>query len=284
MNLPNELNVICPSAPIKNVPRVMPVFLATKKKPSTVPVDRLTRIGDVGIVLSQEHPSYLFKFGPCEKVKRDTYQVHILNDNLLIQTSFEDRQKFQSCLNNFFRPGLVTSRVKFQKDLLNMNFSKGCLKMMSIPNAGGSSLISEVISFEFLKNFCNAELCKTEMEIEYFPHGSKITDYSVMIDGEIYGVSVTRAFDFRGSMFYTEKAAHHLLTKKLNGIYWSSKNVVKEHKWKKQILHTFCPDRDSAEVVKKAYRGLKNRGNSILLITVCGNPLVFKERANFRFK
>jgi hypothetical protein len=210
----------------------------------------------------------------------------MLTENLLIQTKFEDKLRLESCLDNIYLPGLIVTRLKFQKELLKMKFSEGCLKMMSIPNAGGSSLISEVISFEMLQAFCKARLCKTEMEIFYFPSGSKITDYSVCINDEIYGVSVTRAFNFRGSEFFTETAAKHLLKKKLNGIYWSSKNVVKEHKWKKQILHTFCPDTTSANVVKNAYRTLKSeeRGNSILLITICTNKSIFNERQNFQFK
>jgi len=223
---------------------------------------------------------------PNEGTKcQNTFNVHILTSNLLIQIGFDDRLKFSSSLQNIFRPGCIMTKIKLQRDLLKMKFSEGCVKMISLPNAGGSSMISEILSFEFLQAFCKAQLCKTEMEIRYYPHGSKITDYSVMIDDEIFGISVTRAFDFRGSENYTEKAAKHLLKKKLNGIYWSSKNVVQEHKWKKQILHTFCPDNHSARIVKRAYRAMKGeeRGNSILLITVCGSSVIFTEKQKFSF-
>jgi len=256
------------------------VFLVSSISPSLVGPVTCNAIAGRGII----------KKIPCtfEKVHvtKNTFQVHILSENLLIQTRFDDRSKFNACLDNFYRPGLVMTRTKFQRELLKMDFSTGCLKMMSIPNAGGSSLISEVLSFEFLKSFCKAELCKTEMEIEYYPQGSKITDYSVQINDEIYGVSVTRAFNFRGTQFFTVKAARHLLIKKLNGIYWSSKNVCKEHKWKKQILHCFVPDSASGEIVREAYGQMKSedRGNSILLVTISTNQMIFKEKSGFSFK
>lgn len=225
----------------------------------------------------------LFKDAYKKYFQENPFKVHLINENFLIQTGYEDRSKIEKSLINFHQPAIVISNFKLQKSLTKMNFSEGSQKMMSIPNAGGSSLISEVLSFEFLKLFCHAEFCKTEMEIQYFPQGSKITDYSVMINGEVYGVSVTRAFNFRGN--FTEQAAKHLLQKKLNGIYWSSKNVIKRDAWKKQILHCFCPDRQSAKVLENAYRKLKKyeRGNSIVVITICNNDLIFKEKQGFSF-
>jgi len=217
--------------------------------------------------------------------QNNTYNIHLLNENMLVQTGFKDKDKFTNSLENFFVPCCIITKCKLQKNLTKMNFSEGCLKMMNTPNAGGSSLISEVLSFEFLKLFSNATLCKTEMEITYFPRGSKITDYSVQIGDEIFGVSVTRAFHYQGSKFYTEKAATHLLQKKLNGIFWSSKNVISSDKWKKQILHTFVPDQTSAKIVQNAYRKLKSseRGNSILLITICNSSLIFQEKQGYSF-
>jgi hypothetical protein len=54
------------------------------------------------------------------------------------------------------------------------------------------------------------------MELEYFPYGSKITDYSVRCFGRSIGVSVTRAMKFRGVFTIEDGVA--LLTKKLNGV------------------------------------------------------------------
>ena len=108
--------------------------------------------------------------------------------------------------------------------------------MLSLPNAGGSSLLSEVLSFEMLSRAFGATLDRTEMELTYVPGapprgrlarcdppsrainkiardslpatcsprgcaslapGSKITDYAVTVHGGYkLGVSVTRAFKF----------------------------------------------------------------------------------------
>ena len=63
------------------------------------------------------------------------------------------------------------------------------------------------------------------MEIEYWPEGSKKTDYSVMLYGRPIGVSVTRAMKFKG--VFTEEDARVLLYKKLFGILVSSANGMR---------------------------------------------------------
>lgn len=98
---------------------------------------------------------------------------------------------------------------------------------MNTPNAGGNSVWSEVISHEVLSFLCRAVLHKTEMEIEYMP-GSKITDYSVKVNGKDFGVSVTRAMKFskKGDDIFTEEDAYKLLSKKLRGVNESTMGVV----------------------------------------------------------
>ena len=46
---------------------------------------------------------------------------------------------------------------------------------------------------ELLHRTFGATLCKTELELAYFPRNGAITDFSVEIDGVELGVSVTRA-------------------------------------------------------------------------------------------
>jgi hypothetical protein len=93
------------------------------------------------------------------------------------------------------------------------------------------------------------------MEIRYFPHGSKITDYSIKLDSKCVGVSVTRAMTF--GKHYTTFDAERLLQKKLFGVINSTKNgtprfifassvnwylVMREDGWIKQILHILTPN------------------------------------------
>jgi hypothetical protein len=118
------------------------------------------------------------------------------------------------------------------------------------------------------------------MEIEYYPFGSKITDYTITIDDKIIGISVTRAMNYRGDDYFTVENATILLKKKLEGVYWSSKNVLKQYKWKKQILHIFCQSKKVAKKVKIAYNQLKSeiKGNTIILITINNDENLFFEK------
>eukprot|EP01115_Flamella_aegyptia_P008759 TRINITY_DN3653_c0_g1_i1.p1 TRINITY_DN3653_c0_g1~~TRINITY_DN3653_c0_g1_i1.p1 ORF type:complete len:151 (+),score=38.07 TRINITY_DN3653_c0_g1_i1:479-931(+) len=128
--------------------------------------------------------------------------------------------------------------------------SEGAQKIYDTPNAGGKSVWSEAMSFEIIGLLFNAKLSKTEMELEYWPMGSKITDYSVDIQGQKFGVSVTRAMKFKG--IFTEEDATDLLKKKLYGITVSSKNVIGEV-WTKQILHVWTEKKYMCDVLMSAF-------------------------------
>jgi len=103
-----------------------------------------------------------------------------------------------------------------------MDLCDGARRIMDEPNAGGNSVWSEVLSLEVLYRMFGAKLVKTEMEIRYAPAGSKKTDYSCVIAGQKLGVSVTRAYKYRG--VYTNEDAALLLHKKLYGVLASSQN------------------------------------------------------------
>ena len=133
---------------------------------------------------------------------------------------------------------LVTTSAhtcKFDFDLLQL--SEGGRRVLTTPNAGGTSEKSEALSFEILSALLKVRLAATEMEIDYFPHGSKKTDYAVEgPDGQLFGVSVTRANNYcrcRGKDFGAADA-RHLLHKKLDGIIRSTANV-NSHKWERQF-------------------------------------------------
>ena len=54
------------------------------------------------------------------------------------------------------------------------------------------------------------------MEVEYFPEGGSITDYTCSIFDTTVGVSVTRAMKYAGD--FEMEDARHLLKKKLKGM------------------------------------------------------------------
>lgn len=176
-----------------------------------------------------------------------------------------------------FRKSLISSRnggiVSMELDQLamftSMNLSPGSIRMALTPNAGGSSIKSEVLSFEMLHRCFNAALDKTEMEIEYFPYGGALTDYTCRIFGLKVGVSVTRAMKFRGK--FTLEDATVLLYKKLTGVQNSTRNSL--DKWYKQVLHVWAPSTKEAKVIVRGFRRLPKyiRGNTVVLVTVGKN-------------
>ncbi|MCX4247580.1 hypothetical protein [Paraliomyxa miuraensis] len=137
-------------------------------------------------------------------------------------------------------------------------------------NLGGSSLHSEVISFEVLARCEGAQLLATEGEIVYTdPMGTK-TDVLVEIDGRVVGVSVTRAVGFPPDDPYTEMQAANLLTDKLEDILASTANVAPRDAWVKQILHVIAYADMHAQSLLAAYATLPPEvtADTILLVTV----------------
>jgi len=140
-------------------------------------------------------------------------------------------------------------------------------RMLNTPNAGGSSIWSEVLSFEMFRGLYGSQLVRSEMEILYGCH-SKITDFSVLLFGRHIGVSVTRAMKFKG--IFTEEDGIQLLRKKLNGIIRSTAGVIREHRWEKQILHMWA-ERDYIEdVIQRAYMEVEAeyKANTLVFVTI----------------
>lgn len=150
--------------------------------------------------------------------------------------------------------------------LLSMDLCGGAKRMLETPNAGGSSLWSEVMSFEILHLLFHVELLHTEMELEYVPC-SKITDYSVRLYQHILGVSVTRAQKYRGTFGLED--ARRLLERKLFGVVCSTRNVINTE-WKRQFLHVFVEKPRYLLPLKQAYQEMPRdlRDNTICLFTV----------------
>eukprot|EP01027_Heterolobosea_sp_BB2_P020366 GEZU01029059.1.p2 GENE.GEZU01029059.1~~GEZU01029059.1.p2 ORF type:complete len:177 (-),score=64.91 GEZU01029059.1:59-589(-) len=169
-----------------------------------------------------------------------------------------------------------------------MSLTDGGIKIRDTPNAGGTSVISEVLSFELMNTYFNAALEATEMEIKYFPYGSKKTDYSARVGPykTVVGVSVTRAFEYLISRTFDAQDAYNLLTKKLTGVIWSThNNVTPGIRWEKQILHVWTPSMKIAKILHAEYRKLSAsvRSNTVVLVSVIRDaPYIFTEGSNIK--
>ena len=186
--------------------------------------------------------------------------------------------------NTFSDPVFIRNTFKkVSRDFTKMRLSEDAKTIMRLPNAGGNSVHSEALSCDMLNIMFDAQLEATEMELEYFPLGSKITDFSVRIRGEIFGVSVTRAMKYHG--MFTDADAERLLTKKLFGVNASTIAVLKRFKWKKQILHVWAEKRYIVDILERTYNNLSDtlKNNTIVIVTICeeaGSNWIFFEKKN----
>jgi len=182
----------------------------------------------------------------------------------------------QSAFTDPTRGAIFCNNIEFNRRFTpeRASLCPGALRMLSLPNAGGNSVWSEVFSVEILGFMHRVKLQMTEMELVYTPD-SKITDFSITTgDGSTLGVSVTRAMKFQkwGEEFFTEEDAFKLLSKKLHGVNASTKGVVNQS-WEKQILHVWTERQYMRDILVDTYHKLSDelKSNTIVLVTVAEN-------------
>lgn len=190
-----------------------------------------------------------------------------INENFTL-TSKQNIFKIEQLIRNKSENGLLTTQFNQMKSFKQMKLSNEAKRIQNTPNAGGSSIESETLSFEILNKIFNAKLLKTEMEVAYFPEGGSITDYVVSMFNTHVGVSVTRAMKYYENQVFTIEDAHSLLRKKLKGIRNSSINSM--IKWEKQILHVWIYDERIARTLTDAWFEIEDelKTNTVVLITI----------------
>lgn len=192
-----------------------------------------------------------------------------MNENFAI---FSNHNIFQ--INNLITDqtenGCIVTYFDQMKTFKKMKLTNESLRILNTPNAGGNSIVSEVLSFELFKKYTNARLLKTEMEVQYWPEGGSINDYVMLVFDSIIGVSVTRAMKFMSDEFSVQDA-ELLLTKKLKGISQSTKNTL--IKWDKQILHVWVTNEQTSVSLLTAWSNLDYalKTNTVVLITIAKN-------------
>jgi len=168
-------------------------------------------------------------------------------------------------------PMVVRDSIDFAMDVYDRSkLSPGGQYIFDQGNLGGSSLESEIMSYEVLYRCELAKLLKTEAEIIYSDPMGKKTDLLVDIDMFRVGVSVTRAYVFPPGTPYTQQMAYDLLNKKLGDILLSTANVSAADAWPKQILHVLAYTSAHADTMEAAYATIDPmiRANTILWLTV----------------
>ena len=230
--------------------------------------DKKEEIHCIELDTQKESKKEIVKQTEIKRVRDPHHRTLIASEDYTISIpSLQAGQLLYAIENNesdlFFNHFITKKTIQGMTGLSNDS-----MKILNLPNAGGTSVESEVLSYEVLHRCFGAQLLRTEMEIQYFPEGSKKTDYSVLLFGKPIGISVTRAMKFNGT--FTEEDAIHLLEKKLLGIILSSENVYEEHGWEKQILHVWATHNYIADIIAEQFQKMSAslRLNTIMIITV----------------
>jgi len=179
-------------------------------------------------------------------------------------------------------PLFLHHSVHFHCAFADVRLSSGAQTMITSRNAGGSSDISESLSFEVFYRLFGAKLIESEMAIEYdYEHSPRI-DYSAVILGRRVGVSVTRAIDHHSGVTLTE--AYRLLYKKLYGLAMSRLYVIETSSWDVSVLHVWCRDTDSLVWLQRMFNRIVVRhcqllSNTILLVSLSSSaPFIYSNR------
>jgi hypothetical protein len=167
-------------------------------------------------------------------------------------------------------PTLFRNTIAFSTSFDSTQLSTGGLTVWTDGNRGGSSLHSEVFSYEILYRCELAKLLKTEKGIIYQDSSGKKTDLLVEIDSRKIGVSVTRAYHYPPSTTYTETEAKTLLEKKLADLPLSQSNATAADAWSRSILHVFAYDSQYATAVENAWSKVSSstKGDAIVILTI----------------
>jgi hypothetical protein len=171
-------------------------------------------------------------------------------------------------------PSLVSNQLVFMapERYERAALSMGGQRLFDTPNAGGSSIESEIMAYEVL-HFCEgASLTATETEIQYTAPddagANSITDLLVTIDGQRVGVSVTRIYR-PAPMVLTDADVRSQLVTKLTGINRSSMRVLPAFRWVKQVLSVFVANQTVADQVARVWPTIDaaTRADTIVLMT-----------------
>ena len=189
------------------------------------------------------------------------------------------------------REGIVIANTIWPKctpaEMLR-RLAPGTRRLMTAENLGGTSEISEALSFELLVaafGRANANLRATEREIRYADRNGGRTDFLAECFDAPLAVSVTRVFERQGrggDARPTSLAdATQLLRKKLAGV--NATNASNMEGWHRQILHVWAQSERASSLCRAAHALLPAslRAATVVLITVVPADKYGLDRAIF---
>ena len=152
---------------------------------------------------------------------------------------------------------------------VNNHISIDAAKVLDNPNAGGNSILSEVLACDILYRLHGAKNVHTEMEVNYIYSNWKICDFTMEIYDNRVGISVTRAMNYKDPSEYKLENADTLLRKKLYGLILTRDNATYIDTFYTSILFIWCQTTRIAELLCEAYNALDESLTPPELIIYC---------------
>ena len=137
-------------------------------------------------------------------------------------------------------------------DFDELEFMEVARRSMDIPNAGGSSNISEALSMEYLRKKYNIKDFIPEMEVVYWIEAC-LCDFLMILEDCNVGVSVTRAVSYPFNSEFTIEHARELLNRKLYKLLVARNSISEEQSFDRSILHVWCYSEQVAANMKRAH-------------------------------
>lgn len=163
--------------------------------------------------------------------------------------------------------------------------SKEASDSLNIINAGGKSNVSEALSIQYFLSVFGGTDFVYEKQIDYYIHYKMVDFICTLPNLARVGVSVTRAMKFPRPERFTLEDAHRLLQKKLYGLIVARNAVNRRHAFYRSVLHVWCQTPRIADLLQEAYNsldindyGLDIQGVVVLLLTVCENPAIYRNK------
>lgn len=141
--------------------------------------------------------------------------------------------------------------------LAELDLHPSTQELLHLPNAGGSSILSEAFSFEILNRLFqnHLHLVHTEMSLHYFPRVGTLLDYTCSIGSTnaLLAVSVTRAVT-RPKVRYTLEMAQKLVRRKRSSLISAvQRGLYGRYDLVGHVLHVWADSNEVAHFVRKAW-------------------------------
>jgi hypothetical protein len=198
----------------------------------------------------------------------------IYNNNYDVRVNIYENFRVKNIMKSKVNKPFITWHFFRERNKLNVDYlCKDAVKILEEPNAGGNSEYSETLSMDILYELYDASGIHTEMDIEYFDPNWKKCDFLCTINGENWGISVSRAMSFPNPEDFTKEDAELLLCKKLKGLIIAKQGMLVKANFLKSILHIWCETPKIAGFLIDAYTELNEdlKDDIGVMLTVLSN-------------